>query len=279
MGFVRRNRVVLVSGALLAASVLLLSKYSRAEASDPVAGAVLEIMRPLQVAASAAVQAAADIWDGYIALVGVHDENERLQRRVAELEQQLIRTSELRAIERRLDRLLGVGATLGAHSEAAQIIGRDPLPWSGTVTINKGEADGIVRDSAVVARSGVVGRTIATSAHSARVLLLTDQNSGIDAVVQRSRARGIVKGAVDGRCVMKYLARDDSVLPGDLVVTSGLAGVFPKGVVIGEIVRVWKDSRGLMQEAEVVPVAPLSRVEEVLVVRRDAPEVAERQGG
>lgn len=268
MSFVRRNRVVIVSAALLLASILLLSKNARTQAADPVASAVLQVMRPLQVAASAAVDAAAEIWTGYIALVGVRSENERLQNRVAELEQQLIRTAELRAMERRLDQLLAFGTAFQLRAEAALVIGRDPLPWSGTVTINKGLRDGIVEDAAVVARAGVVGRTIATSAHSARVQLITDHNSGVDAIVQRSRARGIVKGGVDGRLVMKYIDREESVVAGDLIVTSGLSGIFPKGIAIGEVVRAWKDSRGLMQEAEVVPVVPLNRIEEVLVVRR-----------
>jgi rod shape-determining protein MreC len=268
VSFVRRNRVVIVSVALLLASILLLSKNTRTLAADPVASAVLQVMRPLQVAASAAVDAAGEIWTGYIALVGVRSENERLQNRVAELEQQLIRTAELRAMERRLDQLLAFGAAFQLRAEAALVIGRDPLPWSGTVTINKGLRDGIVEDAAVVARAGVVGRTIATSAHSARVQLITDHNSGVDALVQRSRARGIVKGGVDGRLVMKYIDREESVVVGDLIVTSGLSGIFPKGIAVGEVVRVWKDSRGLMQEAEVVPVVPLNRIEEVLVVRR-----------
>ena len=274
MSFVRRNRVVIVSATLLLASLVLLSKNSRSGTADPVAGAVLQVMRPLQVAASAAVDAAAEIWTGYIALVGVRADYERLQNRVAELEQQLIRTAELRAMERRLDQLLAFATAFHLHAEAAQIIGRDPLPWSGTVTINKGLRDGIVEDAAVVARSGVVGKTIATSPNSARVQLITDHNSGVDAIVQRSRSRGIVKGGVDGRLVMKYIDREDSVIPGDLVITSGLAGIFPKGIAIGEVMRVWKDSRGLMQEAEVVPVVPLNRVEEVLVVRRAPAPVA-----
>ncbi len=270
MGFVRRNRVVIVSGSLLALSVLLLSKFSRDRTEDLASGVVLEAMRPLQVAASAAVDAAEEIWTNYLALVGVRRENELLLRRIDELEQQLVRTNELRAMEQRLEQLLAFGASFHLDAEPALVIGRDPLPWSGTVTINKGERDGVFKDSAVLSRAGVVGRTIATSAHSARVLLLTDHNSGIDAVVQRSRARGIIKGGLDGRCIMKYLDREDSVVPGDIVLTSGLAGVFPKGIPIGEVTRVWRDSRGLMQEAEVVPVVPLSRVEEVLVVRRMA---------
>lgn len=275
MSFFRRFRVVLVSGVCLLASIVLLSKYAGSERPDPIASAVLEVMRPLQVAASAGVGAAASIWESYIALVGVRRDNERLQRRVAELEQQLVRTAELRAMEHRLDQLLAFRAAFQLHAEPAQIIGRDPAPWSGIVTINKGRADGIEENSAVLARNGVVGRIIATSGRSARVLLITDHNSGVDAIVQRSRARGIVKGGVDGNLVMTYLDREESVIPGDIVITSGLTGVFTKGLALGEVVRVRKDSRGLMQEADLIPVVPLHRVEEVLVVRHAPREEAE----
>lgn len=268
----RRNRVVFASATLLLLALLLLSVGSRAERADPFAGVVLEVVRPLQVGAGAAVQAIEKIWSGYFALVGVREENERLRQRVLDLEARLIRAAEIERAAQRLDELLGYKAVLGGETVPAQVIGRDPLPWSGSLTINKGRNDGIGRNAAVISPHGVVGQTIATSARSARVLLLTDHNSGIDAVVQRSRARGIVKGALDGRCVMKYLQRGDDVVPGDRVVTSGLDGVFPKGILIGEVTDVGLDPRGLLKTADVVPSAPLARVEEVLVVLRPAPE-------
>src|SRR5262249_30724941 len=140
--------------------------------------------------------------------------------------------------------------------QAAQIIGRDPLPWFSTVTINKGEADGVQKNMAVLSPFGVVGQTTTISAHSARVLLITDHNSSVDGVVQRSRARGIVEGALDGRCLMKYLKRGEDVEVGDRVVTSGLDGIFPKGVIVGDVTRVTRGNRGLMQVAEVKPSVP-----------------------
>ena len=153
--------------------------------------------------------------------------------------------------------------------QAAQIIGRDPLPWFGTVIINKGDADGVHKNMAVLSPFGVVGQTIATSAHSARVLLITDHNSGVDAVVQRSRARGIIEGALDGRCVMKYLKRGEDVEVDDRVVTSGLDGIFPKGIIVGTITHVTRGNRGLLQVADVKASVPLDRIEEVLVVPSD----------
>jgi rod shape-determining protein MreC len=273
----RRNRVVLASATLLLVALLLLSFGSRSDQrSDPFAGIVLEIMRPLQVGVTAAVDAVEGIWGGYFALVGVRQENERLRRRVLELEAQLVTRAEAERAEQRLQELLDFRAALADSGVPAQIIGRDPLPWSGTMTINKGRADGIERNAAVVSPHGVIGQTIALSAHSARVLLVTDHNSGIDAIVQRSRARGIVKGALDGRCLMKYLQREDDVVPGDLIVTSGLDGIFPKGIPIGEVTDVDLDKRGLLKTADVAPSVPLDRIEEVLVVVQAAVE-EERQ--
>ncbi len=269
--FVRRNRVVLTSGSLLLISLLLLSAGSRERRrSDPVAAIVLDGMRPLQATMAAGIDALAGAWRGYIALVGVKQENERLRFRILELEQQAVRVAEVEETDKRLAELLSFRSALEGDTVAAQVIGRDPLPWFGTVTINKGEADGVRKNMAVLSPFGVAGQTMTTGAHSARVLLLTDNNSGIDAVVQRSRARGIVEGALDGGCVMKYVKREEDVEVGDRIVTSGLDGIFPRGVIIGEVTHVTRGNRGLLQVADVKPTTPLDRIEEVLVVRGPA---------
>lgn len=269
--FVRRNRVVLTSGSLLLISLLLLSSGSRTRTPiDPLAAVVLEGMRPLQGAVAVGLDAVGQTWRTYVALIGVKQENERLQRRGLELEQQAGRLAEIEQTDKRLGELLSFRSTLEGDLRAAQIIGRDPLPWFGTVTIDKGETDGVRKNMAVLSPFGVVGQTMTTSAHSARVLLITDHNSGVDAVVQRSRARGIVEGALDGGCVMKYLKRGEDVEVGDRVVTSGLDGIFPKGIIIGTVTHLTRGNRGLLQLADVQPSVPLDRIEEVLVVRGGA---------
>jgi rod shape-determining protein MreC len=269
--FVRRNRIVFTSGSLLLVSLLLLSGGVRTrQRIDPLTGVVLEGMRPLQAAVSAGVDAFGHVWGTYVMLVGVKEENQALRQRVLQLEQQAVRMAEVEQTDQRLGALLQFRATLEGEVQAAQIIGRDPLPWFGTVIINKGDADGVHKNMAVLSPFGVVGQTIATSAHSARVLLITDHNSGVDAVVQRSRARGIVEGALDGRCVMKYLKRGEDAEVDDRVVTSGLDGIFPKGMLIGTITHVTRGNRGLLQVADVQASVPLERVEEVLVVPSDA---------
>jgi rod shape-determining protein MreC len=112
----------------------------------------------------------------------------------------------------------------------------------------------------------VVGQITQVSHTASRVLVLTDSNSGIDAVVQRSRARGIVQGGVDAGCSMKYLRRAEDVSVGDRIVTSGLDNIFPKGILIGTAVAVELRDRGLLQAAVIQPSAPLDQLEEVLIV-------------
>lgn len=266
--FVRRNRVVITSGLLLLISLLLFSAGARTQRRiDPFGSVVLDGMRPLQSITATVIEAVAGTWRTYVALIGVNQENQRLRRRIVELEQQAVRLSEVEQTDKRLEALLSLRSSLDGDLQAAQIIGRDPLPWFSTMTINKGEADGVHKNAAVLSPLGVVGQIMATGAHSGRVLLITDHNSGVDAVVQRSRARGIVEGALDGGCVMKYLKRGEDVEVGDRVVTSGLDGIFPKGIIVGEVKRVTRGNRGLLQVAEIKPAVPLDRIEEVLVAR------------
>ena len=155
------------------------------------------------------------------------------------------------------------------------MIARDPGPLSTSLTIDRGSRDGVTRGMAVVAPQGVVGRVVEVSHTVSRVALLTDHNSGIDAIVDRTRARGVVQGGSDGDCYMNYLNRDADVKVGDHVLTSGLDGVFPKGMTIGEVVEVGRKHRGLLQSATVTPSAALDQVEEVMLVAPAVPPPAE----
>lgn len=265
--FIRRNRIVLTSGSLLLVSLLLVSSSVRSRRrSDPVAALLLEAMRPLQVLVTDSVAALASAWGRYVNLIGIRGENEVLRRRVAELEQNSSRLAELEETNQRLKELLGFRSTLEGQTQTAQVSGRDPDSLFQSLTIDKGEHEGIRKGFAVLSPLGVVGHVVATSPHAARVLLITDHNSGVDAIVQRSRARGIVAGALADGCVMKYLQRGEDVQVGDRVATSGLDGIFPRGMPIGEISNVSRNHRGLLQMAEIRPSAPLERIEEVLVV-------------
>jgi len=267
MEFVRRNRVLLSSASLLLASILLFSLSVRSRSRrDPLASFVLELLSPLQGAVSWLQDGVGDVWRGYVDLISVRRENELLSARVASLESDLVRFAEVEHSNERLRELLSFRSELTGKVLGARIIARDPLPWFRTFTVDLGKKDGIRAGMAVLAPRGVVGRVTEVSRSASRVLLLTDNNSGIDAIVQRSRARGIVQGTQDHGCRMNYLRRDVDVAPGDRIVTSGLDGIFPKGVVIGEIAEVSLEHRGLLRSGVVVPSVDLDALEEVLIV-------------
>jgi rod shape-determining protein MreC len=149
----------------------------------------------------------------------------------------------------------------------AEVIGRDPSSWFRSVTINKGEMDGVNRGMAVISPDGVIGQVLKTSLHYATVLLITDYNSAFDAIVQRTRSKAIVEGKEENRCQLKYLLRTEDVVVGDMVITSGLGGKFPKGLRVGEIQRVEKKGYGVFQQAELVPSVDFTKLEEVLVIK------------
>ncbi len=267
LGFLRRNKVPLTSGSLLLVSLLLLSVSARSrQFHDPVARLLADALAPLQATVIWVGIGARGVWTGYVQLVAARHENQVLRERVATLEQQAVVSAELEQANRRLSELLDFRARFDGVTYSARVIGRDPLPWFRTLTVDRGERDGIRKGMAVLSPQGVVGQIVEVSYTVAQVLVLTDHNSGIDAVVQRSRARGIVQGGLEEGCQMKYLRRGEDVTVGDRVVTSGLDGIFPKGLIIGEVVDVSLRNRGLLQMAVVQPTAPLDRIEEVLIV-------------
>ena len=150
---------------------------------------------------------------------------------------------------------------------AAQVIGRDATNRYRAIILNKGESDGIKPDMGVVTPAGVVGRVVKTTGASSVVLLVTDPNNAIAGLIQRTRDEGIVEGTQQGLAQLKYIPLLSTLRDGDRVVTSGLVGDFPRGLVIGTITRIDKQEGALFQSAELMPEVDVSRVEEVLVIQ------------
>jgi rod shape-determining protein MreC len=146
------------------------------------------------------------------------------------------------------------------------VVGRDSSNWYRGVVLDKGERDGIRPEMGVVTLTGAVGRVVKSSATSSVVLLLTDPNNAVTALVQRTRDEGIIEGTVSGKARLKYIPLLAAVRVGDPVVTSGLTGGFPKGVPVGTITGIQKDEGDLFQTAEVQPEVDFTKLEEVLVV-------------
>ncbi|HEU4345652.1 MAG TPA: rod shape-determining protein MreC [Candidatus Binatia bacterium] len=196
-------------------------------------------------------------------------ENERLRKRIQDLEVERNRLLEAEATNQRLQELLDFRSQLPSGSVTATIIGNSASSWFQSCLLDKGSAAGVRKGMAVVTPLGVLGQVIAVSEHSAKVLLLTDPNSGVDVLVQRTRTRGIVSGSLDSGTILKYVKRSEDIQEGDRLITSGVDGVFPKGLLVGSVTKVQKQHLGLFQLIEVLPAVVSSRTEEVLVVNAD----------
>ena len=268
LDFLRRNRAVLSSAVfVLIAGVLALRTGGERARSDPLGRFFLEVMAPLQRGSSAVGQAVAGTWRSVGELMHSREENETLRQRVRELEEQVTRLGEAELENVRLRRLLDLREALRGDVLTARVIGRDATGIARTLVVDRGEADGVAKGAAVLAPEGIVGQVFLASRHAARVLLIIDHNSGVDALVQRTRARGIVEGIIDDGCGLKFVKRTEDVQVGDAVITSGLDGIFPKSLPIGHVVAVDKRGQGLFQYAEVAPRVDFSQLEEVLVTR------------
>ncbi len=206
------------------------------------------------------------IFTRYFFLVGLSDENPLLKKEVERLSGEINRLKEKEALAVRLQQLLDFKEASPLKLIAANVIGRETGPWFQTFMINKGSAEGVMVDMGVIVPNGVVGRVLKSFPHNAQVLLITDTNSAIAGIVQRTREEGIVQGMGGNGVRLKYLPRVAEVLEGDTLITSGLEGSFSKGVPIGRIKKVERPEDGFFLNITVTPEITFSKLEEVLVI-------------
>jgi rod shape-determining protein MreC len=274
LAFLRKNQIALSSCFCLVLSCFILTLSARGQLkNEPVGVVLMWVLRPLQMAAQGTANWFIGIEENYLTMSGFKSENERLRQRIQTLEVERQRLLEAEATNRKLQQLLDFRAQLPGKSLTASIIANSASSWFQGCILDKGSADGVQKNMAVVTPLGVVGKVVSVTAYSAKVILLTDANSGIDVLVQRTRSRGIVSGSLDSGTVLKYVKRSEDVQVGDRLITSGLDGVFPKGLMAGTVIRVNKQNLGLFQFIEVLPAVQSARVEEVLVVGAGAETV------
>lgn len=221
---------------------------------------------PLQDAVTGSIRFARGIWTHYFYLVSVAQENDNLKKKLSWVVEKNIQYNEIELSNQRLRNLLNFKETTTSQILAAEVIGVDPSSWFKAVIIDKGSIDGVERGLPVVIRQGIAGQVVNVSSRYSKVMLIIDRNSSIDALVQRTRARGIIKGEATGECLFKYVLRKNDVRVGDKIVASGLDGVFPKGLPVGDVKEVVRRNSGVFQEVRVVPYIDFEKLEEVLVI-------------
>ena len=231
----------------------------------------LELCSPFQKTTTFIIKSVQGVFHRYFFLVHLEKENVLLKERIVQLQEESHQLKEAALANERLRKLLEFREKVSTSMVGAEVIGRDPSSWFKSVTINKGERDGVRKGMAVISPEGVIGQILKTSSHYSVVLLITDYNSAIDGIVQRTRGKAIVEGRGENRCQLKYLLRTEEVIIGDVIVTSGLGGNFPKGLMVGEIRKIEKEAHGIFQSAELVPCVDLTKLEEVFVITESLP--------
>jgi rod shape-determining protein MreC len=267
----RRGALVIIS-LVLCTVVLIVLQISGRYGGDELHNVGLRPLSPWQRALHRIIDSIDSVFKNHVLLVNLKEENRHIQEEVRRLKRENADLRESTQTLERLQRLLLLKAKVPAPMIAAEVVAYSSSAWFRTIVINKGQRDGMRKGLPVMTWEGVVGKVMRISSTSSVILLVIDRNSSVDCLVQRTRTRGILEGEGGGRCFLRYVPRTEDIQVGDHIVTSGLEGIFPKGLSMGEVVRVEKKAYGLFQEIEVMPSADLSRLEEVMVLVSPARE-------
>jgi rod shape-determining protein MreC len=265
----RYRELILVAVLLLVPLGVFFAHAKRPAERSWLDRAIVWLATPVEKTLGWTLTGAMNAWDGYVALRGAH---ERAGRLAAEVRTLQLERQQLLAERGEVERLRRLLAFVETASERRYVGARVIGVRLGTVglqilTLDRGASDGIARMMPVVVAEGVVGRVHAVAAGSADVLVLTDRNSSIAVRVDRTRTRANVRGLGKPEGArLEYALRTEDMIEGDVLVTSGTDGVFPRGLPVGKVTQLNRTAHGLFQEARVIPAVDVTRLEEVLVV-------------
>jgi rod shape-determining protein MreC len=263
-------RKVVLLGSLVAACLVLLTLQTRGYGSA--AGDIFAVVTaPIQTGLAKASRATFGLWTTYLDWKNVRAENRRLREEVQELRVQSLRVTETDDENRRLRRLLALQEQLPLTTLSGEIIAREWGGWIRSLTVNRGRGDNVPRLTAVISPNGLIGRVVDVRPGASIVQVLTDPTSTVGAHVLRTRTPGIVEGDPRGTLRFKFMARDGaSIQNGDVLVTAGQGGLFPRGIPIGTVRSIDNRGAALFHYAELTPAVDFARVDEVLLVTGDS---------
>ena len=261
-----RIRALALLGIVAGVCLVLLTLQMRGR-SVGASDALALVTTPIQTVLARVNRATLGVWGTYRDWKNVRAENRRLRDETQRLRVEALRVTETDAENQRLRRLLTLKESLPLETMAGEIIAREWGGWVRSLTINRGRGDAVARLTAVIAPDGLVGRIVDVRAGSSVVQVLTDPASTVGAHVVRTRTPGIIEGEPRGTLRFKYMARDGSgIQVGDVVVTSGLGGLFPGGIPIGRVRTIDDRGSALFSYAQVTPAVDFARIDEVLLL-------------
>ena len=260
--------MVLIVGfiVLIAVNIIGLSVTSRRSTTFGIERIAISAIAPFQELVTRSLRFTRDIWRQYFYLVTVARENYMLENQLSRAVENKNQWQETELANARLRNLINFQRNISERVVAAEVIGKDPSAWFKTIIIDKGEDDGLSKGLPVVIPEGIAGQVIEVSSHYSKVMLIVDSNSAVDALVQRTRARGVIKGESTDQCRLDYVLRKNDVRIGDTIVSSGLDGVYPKGLRLGLVSKVVDHDADIFHEIIVAPFVDFEKLEEVLVI-------------
>ena len=252
---------------ILALSLYGVSKWSgKYEKVSPVKSFLMTSFAAAQQGVTSIDRKVSDIFNNYLANIEASKENKSLKNKIAVLENSIFEFEELAKENKRLKELLAFGKKQAKRPILSQIVGWNSSSDFKVLRINKGLKDGIKLQSPVVTSKGLVGYIYRLTDHFADVLTILDPNNKVDAIVARSRSHGILEGYEEGKIFMKYVSNIEPVILNDLVLTSGLGNMYPKGIRIGRISKIERESYSVTQHIEITPNVDFGNLEEVIVL-------------
>jgi len=234
---------------------------------------LLEVTAPIERIVSAPIDGVRSFYESYVDLIGVRAENRRLTRRIAEVESENLQFREALVASGHLGRVASMRDEVEIPMLPAEVVGLDVAPWFRSVLVDRGAEHGVEPGQPVITHEGVVGVVTATSGHAAKTMLLLDRQSAVDALVQRSRARGVIRGVGRDRLEFEFVVRGADVVEGDEVVTSSLGGIYPKGLRLGRVTELRDAGGRLTRIAVIEPAVDLGQLEQVFVMLRRGPQM------
>ena len=276
----RRRTGVLLLAVVVGHLVLISVQVNTPSGVRLLEGVTFGVFSEVQRGVARAIGGATGLWEGYVGLVSVEAENSELREDVAQLQLRLQGERAMAQRARGLEELLGFRRNVAFSTVSARVIAGDATPYFRTVTIDRGTGDGVLRDAAVVSPDGVVGRVLNDpGSRAAKVQLLIDRSAAAGVLIERTRVQGVAMGDLDQDLLrMEYVSKLDDVRVGDMVVTSGADGVYPKGVPVGQVAEVGGGG-GLYQTIHVRPMVAFGDLEDVLVIVAESTASTTAAGG
>lgn len=264
--FLKKHQSTLLFASLFLCALLVYSNSLRQQNKTTLfERGILQLTSPFYRIVDSTHTELTILWNNYINLIDVRQENILLTQTLRKQREQLLQLQEVAQENNRLRKLLNFHDNAHFPEIPARVIAVDASSWFRTITIDKGLSDGLREGLAVVVAEGIVGRTIKCSTHTSRVLLANDAASEVSALIQHNRTRGVARGK-GATLTLNYALRSKDVQIGDTVITAGTGGIFPKGLPIGTITNIIKHDYGMFQTLEITPSVDFSRLEDVLVI-------------